>query len=747
MAETLSTQAKDTMIGIKNNAMADDVLSQTATQEAIASQKLIDLEKEHNILLAEGKKINEDNTAALIMQTNEYEKLKNQHKELKDLADRMKEIQKETGKSFGDVLKAKKESLEIEKKQAGLSKEDFSLLEKKLKLVQQIIKEQITQVNMMKAAAGITAAAGVAGGVASGMMNGPEALAKGIGNALTTVLAKGASFIPVVGPVAGAIVSAAGPALEAMITIAFWNIEKGFESRQKGLFLSTAMGGRSAAGFSVLGSGRLTSGEYGAAAQNYATRGLQGEGLINRGVGGTTGLEKMAGLEKVTGDPATVQKLAEVMSAITKGDVNASVAKMGALWLDVEKSVDGTGIAAQKVFQWTAQLAEQAQYLNVDYRLVAYNLEEMVKHQKEYATVGINVGKEGGKLQEQITGLSKTMSIETIAGLGAMRNPKAGAMETIASRQYGKNYDKRIGFEGTGENFKMTGEEQGALGGEALMEQQKDIKNYFYEISKNMSKSEKLALIPKMAENIGIPPDVAKAILMSKNYDELSVEQQAEYNRKMQDPTTRMVNSLAAIEKGLSQGMSFDKIKEGMLSALANIGIVKSFTSLITSAMNKFLSRSQTDIGKEALQSGDLKGAFTALKSGDAFDRKNLIPLIRAAMKAKGKDTTNFEEWVKGNTPEGDLTDKVYKDLYHSGGIASQGIGQLGENFSPGEFKFSTKEPVRIMSVAQANNLAGGSSGSSNKNIIINFNGSGYGASQEFIALLKQTLTRENSIG
>ena len=701
MAETLSTQAKDTMIGIKNNAMADDVLSQTATQEAIASQKLIDLEKEHNILLAEGKKINEDNTAALIMQTNEYEKLKNQHKELKDLADRMKEIQKETGKSFGDVLKAKKESLEIEKKQAGLSKEDFSLLEKKLKLVQQIIKEQITQVNMMKAAAGITAAAGVAGGVASGMMNGPEALAKGIGNALTTVLAKGASFIPVVGPVAGAIVSAAGPALEAMITIAFWNIEKGFESRQKGLFLSTAMGGRSAAGFSVLGSGRLTSGEYGAAAQNYATRGLQGEGLINRGVGGTTGLEKMAGLEKVTGDPATVQKLAEVMSAITKGDVNASVAKMGALWLDVEKSVDGTGIAAQKVFQWTAQLAEQAQYLNVDYRLVAYNLEEMVKHQKEYATVGINVGKEGGKLQEQITGLSKTMSIETIAGLAAMRNPKSNAMEAIASRQYGKNYNERIGFEGTGENFKMTGEEQGELGGEALMEQQKDIKNYFYEISKNMSKSEKLALIPKMAENIGITPEVAKAILMSKNYDELSVEQQAEYNRKMQDPTTRMVNSLAAIEKGLSQGMLFGKIQEGMMAMLAKLPPVQLVIKGLMALINHFGSESFSEKMDTLIDAGQYKEAYAQAGSSpmgivDRLDKKyrgdptkqRLLQSLRKAMEVGDSDKVNKFLWYLEHN------ELPKENEYHSGGISSQGIGQLRENFSPGEFSFKTKESV-----------------------------------------------------
>ena len=147
-----------------------------------------------------------------------------------------------------------------------------------------------------EAAAGIAAVAGIAGGVTHGIMGGPEAAAKGIAGALTTVLSKGASLVPIVGPVLSATLGAAGGALEAMITLAFWNIEKGFESRQKGLYLSTAMGGRSAAGFSVLGSGRLTSGEYGAAAQNYATRGFQGESLINRGIGGTTGLEKMVGL-------------------------------------------------------------------------------------------------------------------------------------------------------------------------------------------------------------------------------------------------------------------------------------------------------------------------------------------------------------------------------------------------------------------------------------------------------------------
>lgn len=746
-----SEEALSLQQDIKSKATAS-TLNQMGAEEKLAIIELNELTEELNA--KKEKSVELDGLAVEQIQNQKklIEQLNSEKSKLNDFEKKIKATAESTGKSIKDVIKDQQKELEIKKKSIGLSKDEVSFLEKKLKLTKEIADiEKKRTYEAGKAAASTSASQ--TGRVTSGLVGGPQAtvaMLGGLVGSLATALGS------LAGPIGGAIGGAVGPVLGAMITLAFWNIEKKYESMNKGLLLSTAMGGKTATGFSVLGSGYLTSGEYGGLAEKYSKSGLHGRGLIDRGIGGFTGLEALGGLEKVTGDAASVQKMAEAFSAITKGNTYETTARIGAIWQDIQGYTEGTGIAAQKVFGWMSQISEQAQYLNVDYKLLSFSMEKMVENQKQFASIGINVAKDGGRIMENIMNLPSTMSMENIAGLAALRNPNAKPFETIASRKYGANYANNISFSGRGESFKMNLKNQGELEGGAIIETQKDIKNLFSELTKGLNldseegKAQALATITLASKQFGISEEAVKVLLSQENYDKLSLEDQKKLEKSMKSPQQKMQTSLENIEKGLVQGMKFDKIAETWMQMLANIGIVKSFTTLIEKGMYAVIKfaggMSDYDITKQALGNKDLSTAVNIFKENKGKDT-GIFQVILDYLKKEGASQEKINAlWDLNKNMQGmsgySKPDEYMKTLKsHSGGTSSFGIGQMGETFSPGEFKFKTNEPVRIMSVSQSNALAAGG-GKGGQTININISSGGIVAERGVVEALKGIFSR-----
>lgn len=680
-----SPEALNIQQDIKNTATNTSSIDKEYIGKAVlAQQELNKLVEELNTIKEKGEKSDSLVSAELLKQQKLIETIKSEHTKILDFQKRAKAIADSTGQNYKDVLKAEQKILETKIKSNAIAGKDLEIAKKQLAILKESSKIETERFRAAGRAAASTSGM-YTGRAASGLVGGPQATAgmiAGMIGSLTTAVGS------LAGPIGGAIGGAIGPILSAAVTLAFWGIEKSYESKNKGLLLDAARGGRPGE-FNILGSRYLTSGEYGGLAEQYAKSGMHANQLTGAsGIGGFTGLEGLGGLSKVMGS-ANVSKMAEILTPFMDSSVNNTLKETSAQWDAVVVAMEKTGIAADKVMGWMSNLREQAQYMNVDFKLVQAQMLDMTKNKKDSLMAsGINWARDGGNIMQRIMGLAKTMPMTSVMAMASLREKGVDPFVQYQQRKRGKGFLDAMSFSGEGGNWRMNVDAEKAKKGEksGALDEVMDIKNFMYQSLKGIKPDSKegkakiATIIPMLMQKHNITEDEAMTIAQMeiKKNGELTNDQLDLIKNIGKNGIDKTNATLANINKGMLRGELFANYQEKWMARL-NALLPKNFASHMLNGLEKimgFVELLAADaIDKEKEKIGTGSSTMDVLYSLPVF--KQFAEVTRGIVNTG----YNLATGKQGDFMYSDKMKKQIKEFNNNSGV------ELGENY---------KKPVLI---------------------------------------------------
>ena len=598
-------------------------------QYAAKLEEIKKLKEEINIITVKGEKVDSKLNDTLLKQQEELEDIKDIHQSTLGFLRQVQAFALNTNKSFDKALKIKtktikqdlkaaKENKEGLKRQKSLLKGDeqgLKLIEKKLKA--ETKKERLAQ-KQLKSAKDVTKLESkrktrigeTSGTTASNLVKSsfnqalasPLGIAKLANSAATAGLTTGLSALGgkiggEKGAKTGGILGGAfGGLVDVIIDMITWQTQWAMKTAQTKLVLDTASGGKSTGMRNVLDNNTaLDSSEFMNMITAYAKSGFRGKSITGNYKGYMTG-EAATGLEKASGSVQGTQDLLKNMSPIYEGKLGDALSQAIPMFLRIQDAVKDTGISAQIIYEQMGAITEQAQYANISFKFVEATLTEMVNKQKQYATIGLNVQKDGGKTIGNIISSISGMSTAALAGYSEYSGMSKGVNKGLTPYElemkanYGKDWSKNITYDKGKLNIQKQSDE---LDSSAMSERIIMFKESFREMTTGMDltgKSKKSQeeqgiafgpILNKLVKDFGLRDKKTGFTMLNADQNKLSEMERKAIDRGSKTIPENIDKNVELIAKGLTEGKLFSKLEE-----LAKTGIYKVLTGVLNALIN-----------------------------------------------------------------------------------------------------------------------------------------------------------------